>query len=102
MAKLKKPQQRVDPGPVVSGDVLDLDGFSIETLLYGPRPGREDPALDRRWHKARWRLLRVADTKFDPRQILTMTVAQVNDWRARRLAWLQEQLTDGASENFRA
>jgi hypothetical protein len=71
-----------------------LDDFRLEDLLDSRlRPAAADPEVQQRWMRARHRVLRIADERFDPRQILGLSTGEAEEWKLRRLQWLRARLT---------
>jgi hypothetical protein len=88
VAKLKpKHKRKSDRGPVVSANVR----LSLDQVLNGPRPGRDDPEADRVWLDLR-RELSAAEymhPAFDPRAALRLEGARFAEWQERRARWLR-------------
>jgi hypothetical protein len=87
-----KPTQQPVSGPAVSAEDA-LNGFDIADVLEGRnRPGYDDPDADRRWREARRYVQRIADERYDPRQVLEMTASEAERWREARLLWVHKQI----------
>lgn len=87
MAKLK-PRPTSAPSRAASAN-----GLTLDVLLDGPRPGRENPDADRQWLAGQRTIDRLtAGTEWDVRHVLTLTEAECRRWDAQRRAWLAERV----------
>jgi hypothetical protein len=91
MAKLRTRKQR---------SASSLDGsarVTLDQVLNGPRPGRDDPGVDRVWLDLR-REMSAAEhlhPAFDPRAALRLEGARFAEWQGRRAHWLRTTVFAG-------
>ena len=70
--------------------------ISLSMVISGPRPGREDPAMDAVWRELRSRFFELEHNhvRFDPRRASALPQKQYRIWREARREWLAKAFAD--------
>jgi hypothetical protein len=76
----------------VSSEILRR--FTIDEIVFGPRPGHADPTADELWFSLRRVFLHAeaGHPLFDPRRRLGLSHLEQEMWVARRREWLRTKI----------